>query len=395
VATLCAVLFSGLISASVAVTQDGHPAPWFDARTYTTEYVGPGREVPPPEGLTEVRIAWFGPADENHPDWGDAWRGATIAIEEANAGGGYQGLPFRLLGAWSDSPWGSGVADLARLILGQDVWAVVGGVDGTTTHLAEQIVAKAHLALVSPGNTDKSVNLTNVPWAFTCLPTDDAQAEAIGTAMISALGSGPFATLAATDHDARAALGAFRAFLSRSQRSPILHVDVEASTVAVAEAAARIARTPAQAVLLIAPALQAARLTAALRQAGFAGRIYGGATLARRSFIAQAGSAAQGAVVPLLYEPSPGWDAFAATFERRFGVAPDFLAGQTYDAVRLTVDAIRTAGLNRTRILDALRVASPWKGVAGTLAWDRTGRNTRPVRLATVRDGRLVSADSD
>jgi branched-chain amino acid transport system substrate-binding protein len=391
------VLLSGLVSASVAAAQDGHPVPWFDARHHTTEYVGPGREVPPPEGLTEVRIAWFGPADEDHSDWGDAWRGATIAIEEANAGGGHQGLPFRLLGAWSDSPWGSGVADLARLVQGQDVWAVVGGVDGATTHLAEQIVAKAHLPLVSPGNTDKSVNLTNVPWVFTCLPTDDAQAAAVGTAMIETLGSTPFATLATTDHDARAALGEFRAVLSRSRRAPVLHVDAQvgAGAVAAIEAASRIAKTPARAVLLIAPAREAARLAAALRRAGFDGSIYGGASLARRSFLAEAGSAAEGAVVPLLYEPSSRWDAFAAAFVRRFGVVPDFLAGQTYDAVGLTIDAIRTAGLNRARILDALGTVSPWNGAAGTIAWDRTGRNTRPVRVAFVRAGRLVSAGPD
>jgi hypothetical protein len=37
------------------------------------------------------------------------------------------------------------------------VWAIIGGIDGATTHLAEQVAAKAQLTLVNPVATDRSI----------------------------------------------------------------------------------------------------------------------------------------------------------------------------------------------------------------------------------------------
>jgi ABC-type branched-subunit amino acid transport system substrate-binding protein len=356
--------------------------PYFDARQHISEYSGPGRETLSPSNVSEILIAYFGPADARHPEWGDAWRGAQLAINDANAEGGYRGKPFRLIAAWSDNPWGTGVSLLTRMIYVDGVWAIVGGVNGETTHLAEQIAVKARLPLVSPGNTDLSVNMTNVPWIFSCLPTDDTQAEALGEAMLAYIGDEEYASVASTDHDSRAAFHEFRSYLARRGRRPILHVDSHPGAQAAKSVARRIVATHPRAVLLVATSRDAARIAKALRAVGFMGTIYGGATLARRAFTIEAGEAAEGTVAPLLYEHVPAWDAFATRFERRFGVEADFLAGQAYDAVCLTIAAIRDAGLNRARILDAIRSRSPQRGVTGVHDWDPTGRNRRKVRLA-------------
>jgi len=62
-------------------------------------YVGAGRDLPEPKNLTEVRIGFFGPIEHN-PDSLFGMRmlhGAQLAVEEANARGGYGGKPFRLM----------------------------------------------------------------------------------------------------------------------------------------------------------------------------------------------------------------------------------------------------------------------------------------------------------
>jgi branched-chain amino acid transport system substrate-binding protein len=390
VACLCCALNT---PTATARESSSHPKPHFDARWHTTEYVGPGRDLAEPEGLSEVRLAYFGPADEHDADWGDAWRGATLAIDEANAAGGYGGRPFRLLAAWSENPWGSGVSRLARLVLSEGVWAVVGGVDGVTTHLAEQIAVKARILIVSPGNTDLSVNMTNVPWAFTCLPTDDAQAAIVAGAMLDEIGGREYASLATVDHDSRAAHAAYRSCIARRGRRPLLHIDVEPGALHADGVARRLAASHVRAVLILAPARDAARLTRALRAAGFDGSLYGGAPLARRIYMEEAGPAAEGAFVPFLYQPGPEWLRFAKKYESRFGTTADYLAGETYDAVRMTIAAVRKAGLNRARILDALRAFNPNIGVTGAHAWDPTGRNTRPIRLARIRAGRVILSE--
>ncbi len=82
---------------------------------------------------------------------------------------------------------------------------------------------------------------------------------------------------------------------------------------------------------------------------------------------------------------------FAEKFAKCVGAKPDYAAAHTYDAVKLLIAAIEKAGLNRARIRDALRDLSPYSGVTGTIEWDPSGSNTRPVRLGTIKDGRVTA----
>jgi branched-chain amino acid transport system substrate-binding protein len=372
--------------------QSPRPAPVLDARAREPQYLGPGRDAPPPGGLTEVRLAYFGPGDEHHPEWGDAWRGATLAIDEANAAGGYRGVPFRLECAWSESPWGSGVADLAKLVYERGAWAILGGVDGVTTHLAEQIVVKARLAQVSFGNTDASVHLTNVPWVFSLAPTDDAVAALLAEAVLERLDAqGRWVAVTATDHDSHTTWREINRVLSRRKaRAPTLHVQLPSETPDVSLGVGDVTRSGAPVVLIVARARDAGRVVRALRDSGFQGSIVGGATLGRRCFVEEAGQAAEGVLFPLLFDVERAPHAFVATYRQRFGVEADWLAAHAYDAAGLTVAAIRTAGLNRVRIQDELRAIVPWGGVTGRVVWDRTGRGTREIQLGTIRSGQVV-----
>ncbi|MGB5752976.1 MAG: ABC transporter substrate-binding protein, partial [Thermoanaerobaculia bacterium] len=153
--------------------------PYHEFRLQPLEYVGPATEGPDLASLTEVAIGWFGPSDPDHALHGDLWVAANLAVEEANEAGGLHGLPVRLVPRWSENPWGTGVGQVARMVHEDQVWAILGSVDGSGTHLAEQVVAKARLALVSPVSTDESVNLAGVPWMFSLAPGDHLWAPLI------------------------------------------------------------------------------------------------------------------------------------------------------------------------------------------------------------------------
>lgn len=385
-----AALASTALAASPSPGQD-RPAPVLDLRTRETQYLGPGREAPPPD-LGEVRFAWFGPPDAADPDWGDGWAGALLAIEDANAAGGCGGRPFRLLGAWSESPWMAGVSDLAKLVYRDGVTAIVGGVDGASTHLAEQVVVKARLPLVSPGGTDPSVNFTAVPWMFTLPPTDDRIAPLLVDALLGAQGRAPWAVVTTSDRDTRVAWRATRSVLAeRRAPAPALHLTLPPSAPDYSGPAVEVARSGASSVLVLAGARDAGRLARALRGAGFDGAIVGGGSAGFRVFAEEAGEASEGVVFPLLVDPAaPGAEAFARAFQARWGRAPDGLAFHAYDAVRLLVDAVRRAGPNRALVRDALAALAPWTGAAGACAWDLTGRCDRRPRLASWQGGRPV-----
>lgn len=339
--------------------------PYFDPNHRPRTFEGPGINDPEPADVREVLIGYFGPAG------GMLWQGATLAIEEANAGGGYRGLPFRLVPAWDENPWTGGAARLVRLAYIEKVWAIIGGIDGATTHLAEQVVAKALLPLVNPAGTDRGIHAANVPWIFSCVPPDQELAPPLARALKQR--NAPFAILSATDHDSRAFLSELALALGRDRITPALHVEFEPGARQAADLAARLGGSGAKAVVVLAGPQDSARVIEAIRASGFTGDVFGGPTLESTSL--------SGVSFPRLGEIAPE---FRARFIKRFGRPPDLHAASGYDAAALLVSAIRKSGLNRSRIRDAIQALPPYQGASGRIEWDPLGRNLRPVVL-TVR----------
>ncbi|HUT89701.1 MAG TPA: ABC transporter substrate-binding protein [Thermoguttaceae bacterium] len=393
----CLAIACGCVPAGAADEGRQPPPqpPFYRLREHQAEYAGPGRDEPPPQDVDEVLLGYFGPGDPAHPDGGDLWLAAQMAVDEANRRGGCQGKPFRIVARWSENPWGTGVAEVARMVYDENVWAIVGGIDGPSTHLAEQVVAKARLPLVSPASSDKTVNLANVPWMFSLLPGDHLQAPVLAAAVSDRVGSRAFVLISAVDHDSRLFTTELRKCLTSRRLLPRYHFEHNGAREDEPRLVDRIVESKPDAVVLVAGAHQSARLVVGLRRRGFAGLVFGSAAMGRRRFHEEAGEAAEGVLFPLLYRTptapaeEPPKEFFDA-FEKRYGHAPDYAAAHTYDAFRLLVAAIRTAGLNRARIRDALRDLSPYSGVAGTVAWDPQGSNTRAVSLGTIRDGRVI-----
>ena len=381
---LLSVCYAG---AGLQASEQGQ-RPFFEARKQQTRYTGPEREDPEPEGLTEVRIGFFGPDDPAHPEGGDIWSAASLALEEANLEGGYHGLPFRLLPAWSDNPWGAGVNQITRLVFEDKVWAILGGIDGPTTHLAEQVVAKARVPLIGPAATDVTVNLANVPWMFSALPGDHVAAPVLGAAI--AAEAGRFAVIAATDHDSHMFLTELEKCLTRAQAIPACRLEFPSGKPDRHRLIRQITAEDPRSVILIAGIRDSAELIDELLARGFTGKVFGGPAMARRAFLEHMARRRADVIVPFLADSSPGGTRFARSFEARTGGRPDYAADSAYEGTRLLVAAVRRAGLNRARICDAIQELSPWQGENGRIDWDPAGQNRRPVALGTIVDGRLV-----
>jgi len=366
--------------------------PFFDARKQRSEYAGPGRETSTAEEeVEEVLIGYFGPSDPDDAVGGDLWKAADLAIAQANAKGGYRGKPFRLVPAWSENPWGTGVKLVTRLAYDQRVWAIVGGIDGPTTHLAEQVVAKARLPLVSPISTDKTVNLANVPWMFSLAPGDHLLAPRLAAEIAARIGDGHIMIVSADDHDSRLLNVELKKELSQRRLAAKREAVFRRGRKELSNVVAQVTEVAPDVAVIIADADDSARLVMALRAEGFKGSIFGGPAMGRRQFMDKAGDAAEGVVFPLLWHGSARTASFERTFKQSHGHSPDYASAHTCDAVRLLIEAIRSAGLSRARIGDAIRELSPWTGVTGTVRWDGLGSNTRPAELGTITNGRVVS----
>lgn len=337
-----------------------------------------------------VLIGYFGPNDPCHPEGGDMWCAASLAIEQANRAGGFQGRPFKLIPGWSENPWGTGVKALTRMAYQDNVWAMIGGIDGPSTHLAEQVVAKARLPLLSGANADRTANLANVPWMFSILPGQHLQASALTDAIASRIGNDRLVLVSSVDHDSHILTDELKKAFKKKQLSPTYHFEYKPGQANHPALVDRILGANARAVVLAAPMLDSAHLTVSLREQGFEGLLFGGPCLSRQGFLTVAGKSAEGAIFPLLYVSLKPATPFEKAFARRFERRVNDLSAHTYDTINLLVEAIRQAGLDRQRIRDAIGELSPWQGVTGTIRWDRQGGNTRPVTIGTIKNGHVA-----
>jgi ABC-type branched-subunit amino acid transport system substrate-binding protein len=364
-----------LALAITGTAQDTVPKPYHDARTTPLSYNGPGRDDPEPTDVQEVRIGYFGPPDASDEAGGQIWQGASLAIEEANRQGGYHGLPFRLVPAWDRNPWTGGVAKLARVVYSDKVWAIIGGIDGATTHLAEQVVAKAQLTLINPAATDRSIHTASVPWMFSCAPGDRLLAAAVSQELRER--GRRFALVSAIDHDSRAFVAQLKLAFVRDRLSPVLHLEWPGGTEDPVRIAREVSAAAPDAIVVVAAARESTAFIKAIREAGFAGLLLSGPSIAR----ADRDPSLNGVLYPALGDIPL---AFQTKFLTRYGRSPDYTAAHAYDAANILIAAIRKAGLNRPRIRDAVEALSPARGVTGAIEWDAQGQNHRAVSLRVL-----------
>jgi branched-chain amino acid transport system substrate-binding protein len=75
---------------------------------------------------------------------------------------------------------------------------------------------------------------------------------------------------------------------------------------------------------------------------------------------------------------------FASRYRRQTGRPPSAAATEAYDAVCLTVRALRAAGPNRARVRDQLARVRGYSGASGTVSFDHQGNNTTQVHVVAL-----------
>ena len=423
---VAALLGGGLLPAMTRA--ESAVEPYRRLRETTAGYYGPAEDF---THLTEVRIGWFGPSDPADSLNGDFWWAADLAVREANEQrtgtdpAAFTALPIRLVPRWAPDPWRAGVSLLARMVYDEQPLALLGSIDSASTHLAEQVVAKANLPLVSPLATDKTATLAGVSWMFSCAPDDAAIARVLVDDVLAALSGGErpevgsptkevsdqpqpvgrrpsaiekrkakIVLLATTDHESRMTAREVTCELSRHGLLPEFRFDLSPGVANADESLQGASAALPAAVIVIADASDSARLTRAVRERLGTVPVFGGQTMGRARFLELAGPAAEGVRFPLLFVPGAR-DEIASRFATRFAAerhhAPDYAAALAYDATRLLIAAIHRAGPNRARIREAITQLSPWPGIAGPIRFDGTGQNQRAdLSLGTIRKGTVA-----
>ena len=342
-----------------------------------TDFSGVKDRPSPGENLPDIPIGFFAPHQASDPAGAAMWKGATLAIDQANARENQSQRPFRLIARWTDNPWAAGSKEMIRLVYEDQAWAVIGSVDGEATHVAEQIVTKCRLPLLSPVCTDPTLSYIRIPWIFRLPPDDRAQAKLLVEAGIRARGIRRVGLITGLNHDGRIAAKEFQEALNRNELNPVFHLNITSATESFSEVARKAKSFSPEALLLGLPRQNVSRLMDSLADSGFSCPVF--IPWIPGLGVSTTGDKYAGEIITVQPfaedEQRPAFREFARSYRQRFGEPPDAGSAYAYDAVNLVIQGIRRAGLNRARLRDALANLSGYEGVTGRVVWDNGGGN--------------------
>jgi ABC-type branched-subunit amino acid transport system substrate-binding protein len=385
--------------------------PYFLNYTHPNIFTGAGRDVPDPKDLTEVRIGFFGPI-EHTPDQAFGQRmlhGAQLAIEEANAHGGYGGIPYKLMlhndyDNWQakavygdDRPtdptiWGSPSNETIKMVYDDEDWAIFGSISSESTHIVLRVALKAEIPIVNSASTDPTIPETYIPWYFTDLQDDRVQCLTLARRIFTELGMKRVALLRVNNRYGRFGVLKFRDAARRLGHPVVIEQKFMPGDTDYTRALKIIQSSRTDAIVIWGDEADAAGILKQMRALGMKQRVFGSYRTVGPEFLAQAKDAAEGFEAVFPYDPSrndPRWLAFNERFEARFHEKPEQFAALAYDAMNALLDSICKAGLNRARIHDALANIEAYDGVTGHMVFDPNQKNVAPLYLATVHNGAI------
>ncbi|MGA3041495.1 MAG: ABC transporter substrate-binding protein [Bryobacteraceae bacterium] len=369
--------------------------PYYEHYTKTVEYNGPARDVPVPDlkDITEVRIGFLGPIQDNRDQALGRMmlNGATMAIEDVNAAGGYGGKPFKLMVHNDAALWGASSNEIVKMIYDEKVWAMLGSIDPNTTHIALRVSLKSEMPIVSTASTDPTLPETTIPWLLTAIQDDREQGYTLARRIVSELGLSRVALLRVNEPYGRFGNGKFKDATRRLGHPLVLEQKYMPGDTDFRRQLGVIQDSNVDAIVLWTDQVPAGNILKQMREMGMKQRVFGAYRVYGDEMLRIAGPAAEGLEFVYPFDPTrddPVWIDFNARFTQRFENAPDTFASLGYDGMRILLASVCRAGLNRARIRDVFYGMERYSGVTGEMIFDPNAKNIAPLFLGTIHNGK-------
>ncbi|MFQ5792809.1 MAG: ABC transporter substrate-binding protein, partial [Acidobacteriota bacterium] len=251
---------------------------------------------------------------------------------------------------------------------------------------------KTEVPIVNAGSTDPTLTETGIPWIVRCINDDRQNAYMLLDYIYRVEGLTRVAVLRVNDRDGRLGILEFLQGARRLRHPVLMELRFLNGDTDFRDQLLRIRALKVEAVVLWGNPREAALIVKQMRELGMEHPVFGFDRTAHPLFLELVGDAGEGVVAVSSYNPTlaePRWQGFRRRYRERFAEEPDAFAAHAYDGMNIVIGAIRKAGLNRTRIRDALFSLESFPGVTGRILFDTTLNDVSPPWLARVENGRL------
>lgn len=339
-----------------------------------------------------LKVGFVGCLTGHLSDLGVSGRDAAIlAVEDINRAGGVNGRPITLI-IKDDRQQAPAALQADQELIEAGVVAIIGHMTSTMSLAVLDKINAAHMVMISP-TTSTNLLTGKDDYFFRVMPPNITETEHLAThayqraglhraAVVydsnnSAYSNGFYSNFRLAYHKLGGAIVLAKAFDSKQE--------TDFSRLATELLAAK-----AQAVVIIASAVDAAMLRQQMHRMGADPPVFAAGWAMTEQFLQHGGRAVEGVMFSNLIDTNSQrkqWLDFKGRFMERFGYAPGFPAMHAYDAVMALRQALSQMGPGED-LRQALVRIKTYQGLQADFEIDRTGDASRPRFLIQVKDGR-------
>ena len=317
----------------------------------------------------------------------NASRGATLAIEQANAAK-MTTAPITFRAEDSRGTADGAVAVARKLLDLSNARFLIGDVTSAGTQAMIPIITERKIVMVSPAASAPALSNSS-PYFFRVWPSDVYESKVIGK-YAQDKGYHKIAVIYANTDYGVAMVDQYKKSIGSSIAQPV--IGTERETLDYRATLQRVRNAKPDAIFIVLYPQDAGRL---LRQAAELGIVL--PVLATATFEDPKLLTAPGANRVVFASPVPPDDMsgarakFLADYKTRFGAAAGVLSDTGYDSAMILVKAYAAAGdKGPDAIMSYVKQLKDYPGVSGTMTFDNAGDVRKPYKLRTVKDGKFA-----
>ena len=280
------------------------------------EYAGAGRDKPEPEKLDTVKVGFIGPIQatvsiatggKSHEEalGVPMLNGSRLAVEEWNARGGYlkRKIPFELVVSNDNGLWGSSGNEIIKQAYKDEVWGMLGTIDGANSHIAIRVALKAEVLMINSGDTDPTFIETNIPWVARVIGDDRQQAYLLTDYWYRKLNLKKVAIIRSSNRYGRFGVREIRDSARRMQRPVPIEMAYKVGQKDFRLEVERVKNANPDAVVHWGDAVEGALVLNTMREMGMTQPFFGCDRTVNEEFVKLAGKNADGVVAAFPWNP--------------------------------------------------------------------------------------------
>ncbi len=317
-----------------------------------------------------------------------AMQGAELAVEMANANGGFKGAQYEIVIRTADGLWGAGSRASVDFVHDDNVLAIVTAVDGRNAHLAEQVASKSQVVQIATRATEETLSQAYVPWFFRIVPNDRQQAQALIDEIYVKQKLSNVHLLYEPGYDFENGAKTFRKILKKRGFKINGHSTFPSSQKEIGNTI----NGNTEALVVFGSYQNAHPLLDILRDQNSSLKVFGSLNMTNDGMIgANYSHGCEGGIfVSSSFCFTTAGQIFKDKYLEKYGSKPNPSASYAYDGVNLLIEAVRKYGPDRAGISDGLRGIEFKNAATGPIRFDKNGNRTTPVFMIQLIKGHPV-----